>query len=61
MLLSRAALGRGYFQERELRYLIDAHTSGRRNYEKQLWILLMLELWHLMFVDRTLGPSDRLA
>jgi asparagine synthase (glutamine-hydrolysing) len=61
VLLSRTALARGYFHEPELRRLIDAHASGRRNYEKQLWILLMLELWHLMFVDRTLGPSDRLA
>jgi asparagine synthase (glutamine-hydrolysing) len=61
VLLSRAALARGYFHEPELRRLIDAHASGRRNYEKQLWILLMLELWHLMFVDRTLGPTDPLA
>jgi len=44
-----------------VRELIDAHVGGRRNHEKQLWILLQLELWHLMFVDETLGPSDRLS
>ena len=44
-----------------MRELIDAHVTGRRNYDKQLWILFQLELWHLMFVDGTLGPSDRLA
>jgi len=61
VLLSPAALGRGYFQERELRRLIDAHATGARNYEKQLWILLLLELWHAMFVDRTLGESDQIV
>jgi asparagine synthase (glutamine-hydrolysing) len=61
VLLSRAALARGYFAEAPLRELVDAHVSGRKNYEKQLWILLQLELWHLMFVDRTLSPADRLA
>lgn len=60
VLLSPAALGRGYFREKELRRLIDVHLSGRRNYEKQLWILLLLELWHVMFIDRTLSASDRL-
>ena len=29
--------------------------------EQQLWALFQLELWHLMFVDRTLRPADRLV
>jgi hypothetical protein len=61
VLLSKAARSRGYFREERVRELIDAHVTGRRNYDKQLWILFQLELWHLMFVDGTLGPSDRLA
>jgi hypothetical protein len=44
-----------------LRALIDEHVSGRRDHDKQLWILLQLELWHLMFVDRALAPSDSLT
>jgi asparagine synthase (glutamine-hydrolysing) len=61
VLLSRAARARGYFRAERVRELIDAHVAGRRNHEKQLWILFQLELWHLMFVDGTLGPSDGLA
>ncbi len=60
-LLSPAAKARGYFREARLRELIDEHGSGRRDHDKQLWILFQLELWHLMFVDRTLGESDLLS
>jgi asparagine synthase (glutamine-hydrolysing) len=61
VLLSGAARRRGYFREERVRELIDAHVSGRRNHDKQLWTLLQLELWHLMFVDGSLGPSDSLT
>jgi hypothetical protein len=50
-----------YFREERVRELIDAHITGRANYEQQLCTLFQLELWHLMFVDGTLGPSDCLA
>jgi asparagine synthase (glutamine-hydrolysing) len=60
-LLAPRALARGYFREAGLRALIDAHVSGRINYEKQLWILFQLELWHLMFVDQTLSATDAMV
>lgn len=61
VLLSPRALSRGYFREARLRTLIEDHVAGRTNHEKQLWILFQLELWHLMFLDRTLGAGDRLV
>ena len=61
VLLSSRAAARGYFDSERIRQLIDAHASGRVNLEKQLWILFQLELWHLMFVDRTLSAADALA
>jgi asparagine synthase (glutamine-hydrolysing) len=61
VLLSPRALGRGYFREDAVRRLVETHVTGRRNLEKQLWILFQLELWHLMFVDRVLGADDQLA
>ncbi|MFI5347936.1 MAG: asparagine synthase (glutamine-hydrolyzing) [Elusimicrobiota bacterium] len=45
-VLSRGALGRGYFAEKGLRGLWDAHQGGRRDNGFLLWALLMLELWH---------------
>jgi len=51
LLLSSRALGRGYFQEKAVRNLIDDHVSGRHQRHTQLWNLLMLELWHRMFID----------
>jgi len=61
VLLSRAARDRGYFDQRRVEELIDDHAAGRTDQDKRLWILFQLELWHLMFVDRTLSPGDSLA
>jgi len=38
--------------------LIDEHAAGRKNHEKQLWILLQLELWNAMFIERCLTADD---
>jgi len=60
VLLSPAARSRGYFREKRVRELIDDHAAGRTDQDKRLWILFQLELWHLMFVDRTLSAHDTL-
>ncbi|HEU5297029.1 MAG TPA: XrtA/PEP-CTERM system amidotransferase [Burkholderiaceae bacterium] len=42
--LLEGELGRtGYFERRYLEHLIDAHTSGRRDYSGPLWSLMMFE------------------
>ena len=51
-LLSRRALERGYFREDGLRWLLDQHQAGKRDFGHQLWTLLTLEVWHQVFVDR---------
>ena len=56
VLLSRQATGRGYFRLGVVRRLIDEHVTGQRNWHHHLWNLLMLELWHQMFIDCTLSP-----
>ena len=55
-LLSREALGRGYFNEPTLRRLIAEHESGKRDHGHRLWALLTLEIWHRMFIDEEKSP-----
>lgn len=35
----------GYFNPDYIQLLIDAHVSGRRNYARQLWSILVFALW----------------
>jgi asparagine synthase (glutamine-hydrolysing) len=46
------ATDRGWFDVHEVRSLLDAHLSGREDRHKELWALLMLELWFRAFIDR---------
>jgi asparagine synthase (glutamine-hydrolysing) len=55
-LLSPRAVGRGYFRRDFLEKLLREHQSGERNWQYLIWNLLMLELWHQMFIDKTLAP-----
>jgi asparagine synthase (glutamine-hydrolysing) len=52
VLLDARTLRRGYFREPVVRRLLDEHGRGVRGWHSQLWSLLVLELWHRMFVDR---------
>jgi asparagine synthase (glutamine-hydrolysing) len=51
VLLDPRALQRGYFREAVVRRLLDEHRRGVRGWHAELWSLLVLELWHRMFVD----------
>ena len=52
VLLDARTLRRDYFREPVVRRLLDEHGRGIRNWHSELWSLLVLELWHRMFVDR---------
>ena len=51
-ICSRPALERGYFEPEAVRTLWAAHRSGQANFAHEIWMLLMLELWHRQFADR---------
>jgi asparagine synthase (glutamine-hydrolysing) len=57
-LLSPTALQRGYFRADTLRHMIAVHDSGRNDFQYLLWDLLMLELWHRTYIDRTPQPRQ---
>jgi asparagine synthase (glutamine-hydrolysing) len=50
-LLSPQAIGRGYFRPATIRRLLDEHVQRKAGWHHRLWTLLMLELWHLRFID----------
>ena len=51
-LLSNKAINRGYFKRESLEQLLKEHAEGYRDHGYRLWALLVLELWHTVFVDK---------
>ncbi len=51
-LLSDRAMQRGCFKKEVVKKILDEHTSGRWNWHNHIWNLLVLELWHRMFIDK---------
>lgn len=52
ILLSEKAMARGYFKKEAVKRILDEHTSNKWNWHNHIWNLLMLELWHRMFIDK---------
>ena len=50
-LLSRQATERGYFSRSRIEGLLDEHMRGTANHQAPLFSLLMLELWHRLWID----------
>lgn len=51
LLMSKNASERGYFNRKEIETLLSDHIEGRTDQTYRLWNLLMLELWHRVFID----------
>jgi asparagine synthase (glutamine-hydrolysing) len=52
-------LQRGYVTRSHVELLLDEHERGRRDHAMALWSLLMLELWHRQYVDRSSAADSR--
>ena len=48
---------RGYVSRGYVDLLLGEHECGRRDHSMALWALLMLELWHRCYVDRSSAPN----
>lgn len=46
LLLSSSLLRQPYFDEKFIKFLLDNHQNGTRDFGHQLWILMSLEIWH---------------
>ena len=51
LLFSERARQRGYFNQGFIRHLVERHERGAWDHTQEIWLLLMLELWHRRFVD----------
>ena len=52
VLFDERARRRGYFDARVVEQLFEEHRSGRRIWDRALWMLLNFELWHRVYLDR---------
>ena len=52
ILLDNASLSRGYFDPQAVMKMVEDHTSGRIDHTSRIWLLIILEMWHKIFVDR---------
>lgn len=52
-LLDSRARQRGYFKMKEIERLINEHESSYRDHGYKLWALLMFELWHKVYIDKS--------
>ncbi len=51
LLLDERTINRGYFQRDVITSLLDAN-SRRPSYSKEIFLLVVLELWHRCFIDQ---------
>jgi asparagine synthase (glutamine-hydrolysing) len=52
LLLDPRSIQRGYFRPETVTRYLDEHRKGHGNHHFRLWNLVMLELWHRMFIDQ---------
>lgn len=57
VLLSKAALERGILRPEVLRRVVEDHMAGRRNYMREIGMLLSVELWHEQHLQRPARPA----
>ncbi len=50
-VLSDRAVSRGYFQPKFVQGLMDRHERGAWDHASEIYMLLMLELWHREYID----------
>ncbi|HOW71760.1 MAG TPA: asparagine synthase (glutamine-hydrolyzing) [Phycisphaerae bacterium] len=60
IILGKTARSRGLFDYGYVARLWEEHQSHVACHGTRFWLLLWLELWFRMFVDRTMGPDDSL-
>jgi asparagine synthase (glutamine-hydrolysing) len=50
---------RGYFEPDGIARVLGEHESGRRDHSLFIWAMLMLEVWHQLYMDRQEEFAER--
>ena len=50
-LSTKQIKGRGYFNSSTIVQMVSEHMSSKVNHTYQIWTLLMLEIWHRIYID----------
>ena len=56
VLLSKRCVERGYFKRETIQSMLDEHISEQYDHCYRIWSLLFLEVWHNMFIDKSITP-----
>lgn len=51
VLFEKRTCQRGYFNQKIVHKLFSEYEMGRRDYSKLLWHILVLEVWHRLYMD----------
>jgi asparagine synthase (glutamine-hydrolysing) len=57
VLRSPTTRQRGYFEPAFIDRLLEEHLSAKRDHSLRLWQLLVFELWHRQYVDRSVAQA----
>ncbi|MEW6009459.1 MAG: asparagine synthase (glutamine-hydrolyzing) [Candidatus Omnitrophota bacterium] len=57
LLLDNRAIRRGYFRKGAIQQILDEHINGKIDHGGRIWSLINLELWHQIFIDRTISTN----
>jgi Asparagine synthase len=50
-------LGRGYFRREYVEKMLERHVDGREDNSPRIWALLVAELWHREYIDRSVAAA----
>lgn len=58
LLTEGPAARRDLFDLGYVRTIMEEHRAGRHDHSYRIWTLMVLEIWHQLFIDRNLKPTD---
>jgi asparagine synthase (glutamine-hydrolysing) len=55
LLSKRQIEKRGYFNYDIIQWILQQHQGGKKDFSQHIWALLVLEVWHRIFIDKDIS------